>query len=92
MFEPITEFLEKISEDAGALTTALLALALIAGVVIIIGLSIAMMFSDEQSSQRYKHWRTNVIKAVIIAGIAGAILGLVKNVLSDAGWWNKTSF
>lgn len=89
MFSGLETFLKGLQTDVEGLITVLLGLAIILGTLVIVGLSIVMMFSDEQSAQRYKHWRTNVIKAVVVAGVIGAVLFGIKNALGT--WWGKTS-
>ena len=90
MFQGLQDFLEQLGEDVKGLIGVLLGVAIILGTLVIVGLSIVMMFSDEQSAQRYKHWRTNVIKAVVVAGVIGAVLLGIQTALTNAGYWGKT--
>lgn len=87
MFSGFTTLFDTIQTSATQLIGTLLGLMLVLGALVIVGLSIAMMFSDEQSSMRYKHWRANVFKAVVVAGIAYAVLQAIKTGLDASGMW-----
>lgn len=89
VFGGIDKLLSDINTSLTAILGTITTTVVLVGLIAIAALSIMTMFCDEQQAQRYKRWRTNVFKAILIVGLAGGLLTLVAGILSAANLWIK---
>lgn len=89
VFGNINKLLDDINSSLANTLGYITTTVVLVGLIAIAALSIMTMFCDEQQAQRYKRWRTNVFKAILIVGIAGGILTVLAGVLSKAGLWTN---
>ena len=89
MFNGLNNVLTQMKSGLSATLTIVTSLVVIIGLLAIAVLSIMSMFVDEQQAQRYKRWRTNVFKAILIVGAAGGLLIFISQILNAANLWKK---
>ena len=82
-FNGLNDLISNITTGVTGVITTLYLLAVTIGVAAVIVLSIITMFCNEQDAARYKRWRTNVIKAVIVALLIGAVFAFIKGIFGD---------
>jgi predicted ferric reductase len=89
-FTDLNNHLSSITTGVSGLLTTLYLLAIVVGVTVIVVLSIVSMFCNEQDAIKYKRWRTNVVKAVVVALCIGAIFAIIKALAGN--FWGQTNF
>ena len=89
-FGDIGSLVNNIASGVGGIVGGLYLLAVTCGVAGVVILSILMMFSDEQAAQRYKRWRSNIIKAVVVALLIAWVFTIIKGIFN--GYWGKSDF
>jgi NADH:ubiquinone oxidoreductase subunit 6 (subunit J) len=89
-FGELNNIISSLGTGVTGLISALYILAIACGIAGVVILSILMMFSDEQASQRYKRWRMNIIKAVVVAMLIAWVFSIIKSIFGS--YWARNNF